>query len=49
MLFLVPKDKLVIVAKEQGGIYLIDTDSITHLETVSDPAELQELSKEVRG
>jgi hypothetical protein len=44
-----PKDKLIFVIKEKGGFYLIDTESVTHLETVSDPAELQQLITEVRG
>jgi hypothetical protein len=47
--FLVPKDNLIIIAKEKGGIYLIGSESITHLETVSDPTELQELINEARG
>jgi hypothetical protein len=46
---LAPKDKLLFVVKEQGGFYLIDSESVTHLETVSDPIELQRLINEARS
>ena len=46
---LAPKDKLIFVIKEKGGFFLVDTESVTHLETVSDPAELQQLMSEARG
>jgi hypothetical protein len=49
VVFLIPKDKTLIVTKEKGGFYIIGADMVTHMETVADPAELQDLIKESRG
>jgi hypothetical protein len=49
VVFLIPNDQTVIATKERGGFYIIGANSITHLETVSDPAGLEELIKESRG
>jgi hypothetical protein len=36
------------VQETEGGFYMIDSESVTHLDTVSD-AELQQLINEARG
>lgn len=49
VVYFVPNQQLLIVAKEKGGLYIIEPDHITHLETITDAGELRELRKEARG